>query len=393
MLVAVTSRPRAARRALRAAAAAFLILRLAASFTGAEAIELVRVATDRVLHPPVEAALGPRCGVYALAAEGEAHQLALYRSDSLATHWERWALLPQTAAGAIGLAITPHAALVVAVPEADTTHPGPGTIWVASVPLDAPAPAEALARFTCVTTPAPVLALAFDASFARPDSVAAAHLAYLTAAADTIPRLIEYCRSTDDGLTWSTPQTMARDSVGLPALFARSQHPSVVDLTFARAGFMRWRGGNRHGARWGPEQAVRLGVLSDLPGGVARASRRVFILSESDVHQIVGAPSPNGGVNWERTIALARASDRPRMPSLDWGGGRFWIAYAQGDSLVLARSAANPGHPSFWSPPIPIARTRCVGSPAIVALPDSTAIVVFAAPEGVVWSARARATR
>ena len=113
-------------------------------------------------------------------------------------------------------------------------------------------------------------------------------------------------------------------------------------------------------------------------------------MSESETHQVVGAPSRNGGTNWDRAIALAHGSDRPRRPALDWGGGRFWVAYAQGDSLLAARWAKDPTFPKFWSEPIEIARARALAAPAVVALPDSTALILFAAPEGKVWSARVR---
>lgn len=377
-------------RGLRAASVFLLAALGGAGTAAAPAPALAPLATDRALHPPIDAALGPRGEVIALVAEGEARQLVLYRSDSSATRWERWAALPLQAPGAVGLAITPRAALVVANASADTTHAGPGGIWIASVPLDAAAPADSSARFTRIESAAPVLALTCDASPTVPDSVACAHLAFLTAAADTFPRLLLYCRTIDDGLRWSLPQVMARDSVDLPALFARAHAVGVVDLAYARAGFMRWRGGNRHGTRWGPEAAVRLGVRNNPCSAIARASRRVFLLSESETHQIIGAPSRNGGANWDRAIALARGSDRPRWPSLDWGGGRFWVAYAQGDSLVMARWAKNPAYPKLWSAPIEIAPACALDGPAVVALPDSTALILFAAPDGKVWCARAR---
>lgn len=362
----------------------------AAGVAAADSLVLTPLAADRVLHPPIEAALGPRGEVIALAAEGDARQLVLYRSDASATRWERWAALPLQAPGAVALAITPHAAVVVETAPVDTTHAGPGVIWVASVPLDAAAPADSSARFTRIDSAAPVLALTCDASPTLPDSVACAHLAFLTAAADTFPRLLLYCRTIDDGIHWSQAQVMARDSVDLPALFARGHSIGVVDLAYARAGFMRWRGGNRHGTRWGTESAVRLGVHNNPRSAIARASRRLFLLSESETHQIVGAPSRNGGTNWERAIALARGSDRPRSPALDWGGGRFWVAFAQGDSVVMARRAEDPTYPKLWSAPIEIARVRALDGPAVVALPDSTALILFAAPEGRVWSARVR---
>lgn len=375
-------------RLRRAAAALFgIALSLAAT---ADASILTPLARDRALHPPIQAALAPRGEVIALAAEGDARQLVLYRSDASVTRWERWAALPLTAPDAVALAITPRAALVVANAPADTTRARQGSIWIASIPLASPAPADSSVRFTHIESAAPVLALACDASPTLPDSVAGAHLAFLTAAADTFPPLLLYCRSVDDGLRWSEPQVMARDSLELPALFARSQTQSVVDLTYARAGFMRWRGGNHYGERWGPEKAVRLGTRQSSHSAIARASRRALLLNESETHQVVGAPSRNGGVNWERAIALARGSDRPRMPALDWNGGRFWIAYAQGDSLVMARWARDPAYPNLWSTPLEIARARALGGPDVVALPDSTAVILFAAPEGKVWCARAR---
>jgi hypothetical protein len=233
-----------------------------------------------------------------------------------------------------------------------------------------------------------VLAIVCDASPTLPDSADCAHLAYLMAAAGSIPRRLQYCRSTDDGLTWSAPELMAQDSVALPALFARSSSAGVVDLAYARSGFMRWRGGSHHGSRWGPEEAVRLGACGSSASAIARARRRVFLMGESATHQVVGAPSRNGAVNWERAIAIARGSDQPRMPALDWGGGRFWVAFAQGDSLLMARWATDPWLPALWSAPTPLARTRCAGPPAVVALPDSAAIVVYATPDGIVASVR-----
>jgi hypothetical protein len=336
----------------------------------------IAIDPGRALHP-VDAALGPRGEIFVLAAEGAGGPLAIYRSDSLATAWTHWVGLPFAADGPSALAITPHAALVAAS--------GGATIRIASIPLDAPE-----ARLSEIVTPAPVLDLCADASPTLPDSNACAHLAYLLAALDSTGTHLVYRRTTDDGASWSEPKTMAQDSVAMPALFAHSEHPEVIDLCYARGDFVRWRGGSHFGTRWGTEVFVRLRATGGSGARIARQGRPAFLLIETVTHQVAGAATLNGGANWDAAIALARGSDRARVPALDWGGGRFWAAFAQGDSLLLARWSTEPSLPTNWSRPIEIARGHGLGAPAVVALADSAAVVVYAGSEGKAYSVRVR---
>ena len=62
--------------------------------------------------------------------------------------------------------------------------------------------------------------------------------------------------------------------------------------------------------------------------------------------------------------------------------------FAAADTAMIARSAKNPRTPKRWSRNMILARTGCVGEPSIVALPDSSAGVLYASSKGGVYFVR-----
>ncbi len=346
---------------------------------------LIPLAADRFLYPPTLIACGPHQELVALVTEGEPRTLALYRADSLGGMWWRWTPLPAPAppvTGEIDLAISDSSVIAAgAVGQ---------RIWIASLPLSSSSPTGSDVRMCDLETKSTVLSLVLDAAPAAPDSLARAHLAYLLRGTCDSTHVIEYRHSADHGLQWSLPETLAIGRLGPPAIFARSRFPTVVDLCYPRDGFMRWRVSGDSGREWAPERAIRLGVGSSYRSGVARAGGEVLAICENDLHQVAGATSRNGGSNWEPAIAIARRSDHLRLPSLDYGGGLFWVGFSQGDSLVVLRSAKRTWHPKRWSPSRVVARSCGQGAPGVVALPDSSAGVLFATLEGQVYFMRVR---
>jgi hypothetical protein len=342
----------------------------------------VRIDARRPLFPPTELALSTD-GLLALVTDGETRNLALYRADTLGTVWERWADLPKSAAGGdVALATASGAAIVAGADSA--------TLWILSLPLGrstAPDPDGTLLE---IDVAAPILALDLDASDPDTSGITAIHLVALTRPRGAGERLILYRRSTDAGHSWSDPDTLASGDLGRPGIFARSLYAQAVDLCFRRGDFMAWRGSRTCGRSWVDERAIRLRATPGSRNAVARRNREVLTVCENHLHQVSGATSLNSGFNWERTIAIARACDHVRLPSLDFGGGLFWVAYSQGDTAVVLRSAATPTFPRQWNDWILAADACCMGAPDVVALPDSTAGLLFGTPEGEVFFSRIR---
>jgi hypothetical protein len=175
---------------------------------------------------------------------------------------------------------------------------------------------------------------------------------------------------------------VAEGALGFPGIYARSEHADVVDVVYMRDDLLRWRANSRQGRRWSPEREIRLRVEETSRSDVARVGHLVLAVGESGRHQVVCATSRNSGHNWERATAIAQDARRPRHPAVDSGFGRFWVAFTEDDSLLIARTTDSPWHPRQWSERIPVAAGPIAGRPAIVALPDSTAGVLYATPAG-----------
>ncbi len=96
------------------------------------------------------------------------------------------------------------------------------------------------------------------------------------------------------------------------------------------------------------------------------------------------------GLNWSPAMALSKKSNLSRRPDLDADFGRFWSLFTEGDSLLVTRSSTRPMHPKFWSDEIVISESIVTGEPTIAAMPDSTAGILFAVPDGEVFFARVK---
>ena len=410
---------------------AFGLLATLTGATGANApgravLDIVRIDGHRALYPPTQAVWSPAGGFVALVTDGETHRLTLYRGGPDGRRWQRWIELPASAG-----TVEPQLAIAgdrVLVAGAEGTR-----IWTIAVPLSPQSErkglrASDLTRDTLDAGTA-ILALALDGSLPDTTGEVFAHLAYLAepesvtvalrrialvsqpeklrltvpnapretpadsaavAAASEVTRFIAYRRSSDAGLTWAAPETLAVGDLDRPGLFAHVAGRRSVDLCYRRGEFMAWRGSGSHGRSWIREKAIRMRAASGSRNAVARDLDEVFVICESDTHQVTGATSLNQGYNWERAIAVARESRNVRVPALDCGGGLFWVAYSAGDSTVVLRSTAHTLYPKQWNRGINIAAVCTAGPPDVVALPDSTAGLIYATPTGEAYFARVR---
>jgi hypothetical protein len=403
-------------------------------------LDLVRIDGHRALYPPTQAAWSPASGFVALATDGETRRLTLYRGGPDGRRWQRWIELPASA-GAVEpqLTIAGDRALVAG---AENTR-----IWTIAVPLSPQTARKSLRAsdlaLDTLDAGAPILALALDGSLPDTTGEVFAHLAYLaepesmtvalnrialasqperlrltvpnapratpadsaaatvadsaaladSAAVEATPettRFVAYLRSSDAGLTWAPPETLAVGDLDRPGLFAHVAGRRTVDLCYRRGEFMAWRGSGSQGRSWIREKAIRMRAASGSRNAVARNLDEVFLICESDTHQVTGATSLNQGYNWERAIAVARDSRNVRVPALDSGGGLFWVAYSASDSVVVLRSTEHTLYPKQWNRGINIAAGCTAGPPDVVALPDSTAGLIYATPAGEVYFARVR---
>jgi hypothetical protein len=431
-----------------------LVLGLPAALTGAAGatgatgadepaqavLDLLRIDGHRELYPPTQAAWSPAGGFVAMVTDGETRRLTLYRGGPDGRRWQRWIELP-AAAGAVEPQLSIAGDRVIVAGAAGTR------IWTIAVPLSPQADrkglrASDLARDT-LDAGAPVLSLALDASMPDTTGEVFAHLAYLAepesmtvalnrmalasqpeklrltvpnapretpadgadatiadstsvtladsaGAASETARFIAYLRSSDAGLTWAPPETLAVGDLDRPGLFAHIAGRRSVDLCYRRGEFMAWRGSGNRGDAWIREKAIRMRGAAGSRNAVARNLDEVFLICESDTHQVTGSTSLNQGYNWERAIAVARESRSVRLPALDCGGGLFWVAYSAGDSVVVLRSTGSTLYPKQWNRGINIAAVCTAGPPDVVALPDSTAGLIYATPAGEVYFARVR---
>jgi hypothetical protein len=171
--------------------------------------------------------------------------------------------------------------------------------------------------------------------------------------------------------------------LGGAALGTRPEGGGSVDLIYAFDDFLYWQG--LMGSDRTDAFLVRLRVFPTSRNQIARLGHTVLVSAESGRHQVVAAVSGNGGRNWEPAIALAKDADQPRRPDIDAAFGRFWVAYASGDTTLAVRSATDPVRPGHWSRGIYLHAVECIGDPSIVALPGDRAGLLFATPGGKVY--------
>ncbi len=364
-----------------------------------QAPSLVSIAPDSLLLPPTQLVRTATGELVVLAVEGEKRTLTLYRSGPQGDQWQRWQSL--TAPAGIREVDMTSAGNLLAV-AATEGH----AIWLGSLPLESEAqehPAPHTTEFLCDrtvlslalagTAPAAMAPATTGPAATAPAATAAAadaapqlHLAYLTGDPPDTERVIFHRWSHDGGLNWSEPHVLAQGALGPVDLSAQPDSGRSVELGYSRGGFLRWR--RLTGSDASPEVEVRVAVAPGSQNALACLGPRIAIIGESERHQVVGSVSENGGHNWGRAIAMARASRHFRVPDIAAAFGRFWIAYSFGDSAVVARSSTNPWHPKNWGPPIFIAHTLSVGSPSVVALSEDSAGVLFAAQEGKIYFVR-----
>ncbi|MFC1572501.1 hypothetical protein ACFL6M_02770, partial [Candidatus Eisenbacteria bacterium] len=342
-------------------------------------VEPVQLSVDRQLVPPTELIRTPGGDLVALVGEAGEGALTLYRCVSDGLNWERWQSLPAPEQiTEVDLACG-GSRLAVAASRGET-------IWVASCDADPQQPDDAHFLTTDFTAEQHVVSLAIAAVAPDADTIPGLHLAYLTGDPSDSIRVMWHRWSADGGETWSEQQRLGDGVLGRVALETQPGGGLTTDLGFSRERFMHWRG--LSGLDYTGEFKVRLRVDHSSRNEIARLGKEVLVAGESHRHQVLSATSHNNGRNYEPATALGRDSDHSRVPDIDAGFGRFWVVYNAGDTLLVARTATHPSRAKLWSPGITVPVSGCLGEPSIVALPDSTAGILYAEPGGKVSFAK-----
>jgi hypothetical protein len=338
---------------------------------------------DLPLYPPIDLVRAPSGDLVALAAEGEARQLALYRGGPDGERWERWLPLPAPP-DIVEVDLAAGGKLIALAGSRSKAH----AIWFSALLADPEARTDSIIGTVEFAAESTVVSLALAVFAPASDLVPQIHLTYLTGdPADTL-REMRHRWSVDGGYTWSDEISLGSGTLGRVACDTRPVGGRAADLAFSRDRFMHWRG--LSGRDRTEAIRARLRVAHTSRNEVARMGSAVLLCGESHRNQVVAISSTNAGRNWGTAISLARDSDHRRVPDIDAGDGLFWVVYSSGDTTLTVRAAADPSRPQNWSRGIFFTSTRCIGEPAIVALPDSSAGVLFAAPEGKVYFARVR---
>ncbi len=333
------------------------------------------LSMDRSLRPPIELVRVSDELLIALVAEGDERTPVLYRSETGGRTWQPWleAPVPLSAPDEVDLAQAgTHVAL--AVRKGDT-------VWAGALALDADR-----WHTTEFTSDEPIESMALACVAPDPASAPELHVLYISEVPGDTLRVLWQRRSPDAGATWTGPKRITDGAIGGITTETRPDGSRSVDLCYQRDHLLHWRG--LSGNDQTEEFRLRLKVASGSRNRLARLERNVLACGESDRHQALAAFSDNAGRNWFRAIALARDADHWRQPDIDAGYGLYWVAHWAGDSLLVARVASNPKSPREWSPGIWAHHGELLGQPYIVAMPDSSAGILHAAPEGRVYFTR-----
>ncbi|MCK4306216.1 MAG: hypothetical protein KAY24_18390 [Candidatus Eisenbacteria sp.] len=342
-------------------------------------IPIVLLSEEVSLHPPTELVRTPSGNLVALVAEGEDCVLTLYRSGPDGQLWRRWQALPAPEGiREVDLSVDGNL-LVVAGNRGQA-------IWISTLAIDPQSPEDSIPSSTELPAKQTVVSLAIAAIASVPDEAPELQLAYLVGDPADSQRVMMRRWSLDGGVSWSEPRQLGEGILGRVALETRPSGGKSADLCFSREGFLRWRG--LSGSDRTDEFRITLRVAPDSRNEIARMGLGVLVVGESARHQVVASASDNSGRNWSAAMALARNADHPRVPDIDAGFGRYWVTYSSGDTTLAVRTATDPSRPTYWSRGIYFRETRCLGEPSIVALPDSSAGLLFAVPDGKVYFAR-----
>lgn len=337
-----------------------------------------RLSVDSDLYPPLELARTNAGDLIALAAEGPERTLAFYRSADDGRTWERWTSVPAppTRDGRVDLAVGGSHLAVLTIEDRQ--------LWTGTVlATNEASPSWATKTFT---TDLPIQSAGIALVAPDAETTPAVHVVYLTGPPEDSLRTMAQVRSPDAGATWLAPQVITAGVIDGVTLETRPDGLGSVDIGYRRGRLYRWRAIS--GADTTDEFRIKLQVAPGSRNRLARLERNVIASGESQGHQAVCAYSDNAGRNWGRAMALARESESRRDADIDAGFGLYWVTYVAHDSVLVVRTTADPRSPRNWSPGIWIARGEIVGYPYIVAMPDSSAGVLHAAPEGRVFFSR-----
>ena len=335
---------------------------------------------DHLLYAPTELIRTAGGDLVALVAAGEEHRLTLYRSKNEGRDWTRWYGLPISTETYYVELVSEGTLLVVAVNMGRS-------IWLGMTAADPQSAADSLLR-TLELSPedhAPVTAMTIAAAAPAPDSLPHLFLVYRTpsGAGDASGQRLFRRHSSDGGRSWSGAQQLAEGNLGRPALCANPAGGRTVHLAYTEDRLFRWRGLST-GSRTPVFKPV-VQVAENSRNRIAALGPYIVVMGETERQQVILATSENRGRNWERAITIARDANHRRAPDLATGYGFYWSTFNAGDSALVVRIAWNSLNPRGWCPDIRIADVACEGWPSIVALPDTTAGVLFAEPDGRVY--------
>lgn len=334
------------------------------------------------LYAPTELVRTGQGDLVALVACGEEHRLTLYRSKNDGRVWTHWYSLPVSTDSYDIELVSQGTLLVVAVNLGRS-------VWLGITAADPQSAADSTLR--AIELPPgnemPITAMTVAAAAPHPDSLPHLFLVYRTSlSAEDSTQVLFRRNSKDGGYGWTQPEQLAEGKLGRPALCANPTGGRSVHLAYTEDEMFRWRGLTSGSRTPVFRPVVRVADFSR--NRIVALGRSVVVMGETDRHQVILATSENRGRNWERAITIARDADHRRAPDLAAGYDFYWSTFNSGDSALVVRIAWNSLNPRGWCLEIPIAEVACEGWPSIVALPDTTAGVLFAEPGGRVYFAK-----
>ncbi len=340
-------------------------------------VQLTTLSEQIPLTAPLELRRLETGHLIALVMEGDRQIPALYQSDSSGKSWTKWCDLPQLASLS-GIEFSTAANLITVVAYKLNQL----TISVATISSDTGTGLLSTPDFQTseMTIPEKIQGIALAGSQTQTAENIHYQLAYLTGdPADSI-RTIFHRWSWDRCQSWSNPIELDTGIIGSLDLDpAPAGNTSGFNLGYTLDYFYYWRSLSESDHT--RSKRITLRIAPDSRNEIAKLGRNLFVTGDSHTNQVVGASSDNNGYNWSMAMSLAGHSDEPRRADVDADFNHFWVTYSGGDTLLAARTSTSPEHPRNWLPEIEIYRGAISGYPSIVALPDSTAGVLFATPD------------
>jgi len=348
-------------------------------------VSLTTLSNDLELTGPVELKRLATGHLVALVAEIESGTPTIYQGDSSGQTWSRLCDLPQFGDLTGTEIATGGNLLVVAAYGANQL-----TIATASLLIDSESDTLIAPQLetSLLSVSDPIQEISLAGSRSQSNDLIHFQLAYLTGEPSDSIRTIFHRWSGDRGSSWSNPSQLSTGVISSLDLAVAQEGSTGFNLAYTHNGFFQWRG--IHELDHTAAKQIMLRIAPDSRNEIAKLGVNLFVTGDSPSNQVVGAFSDNNGYNWSMAMALANHADEPRRADLDAGFDQCWVTYTSGDSVLVARNSKVPALPRLWLPEIEVFRGRITGRPSIVALPDSTAGILFATTDNQVHFANVK---